>query len=169
MVMKIIDDKVAGNLWRYLSQCLLATLTILAVLLFLDILNETAIIAALGASTFIVFTMPTRYSSDPRRLIGGYIVGLLSGYVSYVLSTSGELTQLMGGRQLMLIIFASLAVGMAMFIMTVTNTEHAPAAGVALGLVLNEWDYVTIIFILGAILWMVGVQKLLKPLLMDLT
>ena len=168
MIMKIVDDKVKENLWKYLSQCFLATLTILAVLLFLDVLDEAAIIAALGSSAFVVFTMPTRYSSDPRRLIGGYIVGLLSGYVSYALSTSNELAQLIGDQQLLLIVFAALAVGIAMFIMTVTNTEHAPAAGVALGLVLNEWDYVTIIFILGAIFWMVGVQKLLKPFLMDL-
>ena len=46
MIMKIVDDKVKENLWKYLSQCFLATLTILAVLLFLDVLDEAAIIAA---------------------------------------------------------------------------------------------------------------------------
>ena len=147
----------------------MATLTILAILLFLDILNEAAIIASLGASAFIVFTMPARYSSDPRRLIGGYIVGVLSGCVAYGLSTSNELAHLTGDSHILLIIFASLAVGIAMFIMTVTNTEHAPAAGVALGLVLNEWDILTIIFILSAILWMAGVKKLLKSYLIDLS
>jgi len=166
--MKLIDVKVKENLWRYLSQCFLATLTIFAILLFLDILNEAAIIAALGASAFIVFTMPTKYSSEPRRLIGGYIVGVLIGCSFYFLSISTEFASLFGNHQLSLAIFASLAVGIAMFIMAVTNSEHAPAAGIALGLVLNEWDYVTIIFILGAILWMAGVRKLLKPLLMDL-
>jgi len=166
--MKLIDVKVKENLWRYLSQCFLATLTIFAILLFLDILNEAAIIAALGASAFIVFTMPTKYSSEPRRLIGGYIVGVLIGCSFYFLSISPEFASLFGNHQLSLAIFASLAVGIAMFIMAVTNSEHAPAAGIALGLVLNEWDYVTIIFILGAILWMAGVRKLLKPLLMDL-
>ena len=166
--MKLIDIKVKENLWRYLSQCFLAALTIFVILLFLDILNEAAIIAALGASAFIVFTMPTKYSSEPRRLIGGYIVGVLIGCSFYFLSISNEFASLFGNQQLSLAIFASLAVGIAMFIMAVTNSEHAPAAGIALGLVLNEWDYVTIIFILGAILWMAGVRKLLKPLLMDL-
>jgi len=112
--------------------------------------------------------MPTKYSSEPRRLIGGYIVGVLIGCSFYFLSISNEFFSLFGDHQLSLAIFASLAVGIAMFIMAVTNSEHAPAAGIALGLVLNEWDYVTIIFILGAILWMAGVRKLLKPLLMDL-
>ena len=168
--MKLIDRKVRENLWRYLSQCFLATLTILAVLLFLDILNEAAIIAALGASAFVVFTMPTKYSSDPRRLIGGYTVGVTIGCSFHFLSTSNKFFgPLIGNHQLSLILCASVAVGMSMFIMSVTNTEHAPAAGIALGLVLNRWDYITIIFILGAILWMAGVRKLLKPLLIDLT
>jgi CBS-domain-containing membrane protein len=70
--MEIIDIKTRKNIWRYISQCILATVTILAILFFLDVLTETAIIAALGASAFIVFTMPNTYSSDPRRLIGGY-------------------------------------------------------------------------------------------------
>jgi CBS-domain-containing membrane protein len=166
--MRLIDRKVRKNLWRYMAQCFLAALTILAVLLFLDILNEAAIIAALGSSAFVVFTMPTRYSSDPRRLVGGYIVGVLIGCSFYFLATSNEFDSLIGDQKLSLVICASLAVGIAMFMMAITNTEHAPAAGIALGLVLNEWDYITIIFILGAILWMAGVKKLLKPLLLDL-
>jgi hypothetical protein len=52
--------------------------------------------------------------------------------------------------------------------MAVTNTEHAPAAGIALGLVINRWDYLTIIFIFLAILWLVGIKILLKKYLMDL-
>jgi CBS-domain-containing membrane protein len=166
--MKLIDRKVRENLRRYVSQCFLATLTILAILLFLDILNEAAIIAALGASAFIVFTMPTKYSSDPRRLVGGYMVGVCVGCFFYFLSNYNRFILPIGNQQLSLVIFASLAVGIAMFVMAVTNTEHAPAAGVALGLVINNWDYITIIFILGAILWMASVRRLLKPLLMDL-
>ena len=54
---------------------------------FLDVLNEAALITALGASAFIVFTMPTQYSSDPRRLIGGYIVGLLVGFIFFLISS----------------------------------------------------------------------------------
>jgi hypothetical protein len=53
--------------------------------------------------------------------------------------------------------------------MTITNTEHAPAAGIALGLVINQWTYLTIIFILIAIIWMASVKKILRPYLMNLT
>ncbi|MEA3457847.1 MAG: HPP family protein, partial [Candidatus Thermoplasmatota archaeon] len=91
-------------------------------------------ITALGASAFIVFTMPTQYSSDPRRLIGGYTVGLASGFIFYLLSTSELGNSLIGNRTTSIVVFGSIAVGSAIFIMAVTNTEHAPAAGIALGL-----------------------------------
>jgi len=52
--------------------------------------------------------------------------------------------------------------------MTITNTEHAPAAGIALGLVINNWDYTTIIFILLAVLWLVTIKTAFKKYLISL-
>jgi CBS-domain-containing membrane protein len=164
----LIDKKFKINKLKYIFQCFLAALTILAVLIFLDVLNEAALIAALGASAFIVFTMPTQYSSDPRRLIGGYIVGLMVGVVFYLISSSDIGYNIIGSHTTTLVVFGSIAVGFAIFIMAVTNTEHAPAAGIALGLVINKWDYLTIIFIIIAVFWFVGIQIILKKYLMDL-
>lgn len=164
----LIDKKFKKNTLKYVFQCLLATLTFLAILLFLNILNEIAIITALGASTFIVFTMPKQYSSDPRRLIGGYFIGLIIGFIFYTISTSNFSATLIGHNTTSLIIFGSAAVGSSIFIMAITNTEHAPAAGIALGLVINKWDYITIIYIVLAIVWMYGIKTLLRKYLMDL-
>jgi CBS-domain-containing membrane protein len=164
----IFDKKFRKNTPKYIFQCFLASLTILAVLVFLDVLNEAALITALGASAFIVFTMPTQYSSDPRRLIGGYIVGLCVGFIFYLISTSELSNSLIGNHTTTLVIFGSIAVGFAIFIMAVTNTEHAPAAGIALGLVINKWDYLTIIFIIIAIVWLAGIKIILKRYMMDL-
>jgi len=164
----LFDKKFRKNTLKYVFQCFLATLTMLAVLIFLDVLNEAALITALGASAFIVFTMPTQYSSDPRRIIGGYIVGLAVGLLFYFISISEIVTDLIGNHTTSLIVFGSIAVGFSIFIMAVTNTEHAPAAGIALGLVISNWDYLTIIFIILAVFWFVGIQILLKKYLMDL-
>jgi CBS-domain-containing membrane protein len=164
----IIDKKVSKNLLRYLGQCFLATLTILAVLLFLDLLTETAIIASLGASAFIVFTMPRTYSSDPRRLIGGYIVGILIGILFNQFSNLEQTKYLFFNETTSLVVFGAIAVGIAIFVMAITNTEHAPAAGIALGLVINQWTPKTILFILIAIIWMASVRKILKPYIIDL-
>jgi len=167
--MMLFDEKLKKNLGRYILQCFLATLTILAVLLFLDVLTETAIIAALGASAFIVFTMPKTYSSDMRRLLGGYIVGTSVGIMFHFISISKEAESIFANSSAPLILFGAMSVGIAIFIMAITNTEHAPAAGIALGLVINQWTFMTVLFILIAILWMASVKKLLKSYLMNLT
>lgn len=164
----LIDKKFKKNTLKYLFQCLLATLTIFAVLLFLDVLNEAALITALGASAFIVFTMPTQYSSDSRRLIGGYFVGLIVGFIFYFISISDIGNNIFANNTTSLVVFGSLAVGVSIFIMAVTNTEHAPAAGIALGLVISKWDYLTIAFIICAIFWLAGIKLLLKKYMMDL-
>jgi len=167
----ILDKKFKNNSLKYIFQCILASLTVLAILIFLDVLNEAALITALGASAFIVFTMPSQYSSDPRRLIGGYVVGLFVGFIFYIISTSritDIINNITGISSASLIIFGSIAVGFSIFIMAVTNTEHAPAAGIALGLVINNWDYLTIIFIILAIVWFVSIKIILKKYLMDL-
>ena len=164
----LIDKKFKKDRLKYIFQCCLATLTILAVLIFLDVLNEAALITALGASAFIVFTMPTQYSSDPRRLIGGYIVGLIVGFIFYILLKSTISTNLFENEMTILIVFGAISVGFAILIMAVTNTEHAPAAGIALGLVINKWDYLTIIFIIIAIVWLASIRIILKKYMMDL-
>jgi len=163
-----IDKKFKKNTYKYIGQCFLASLTILAILFFLDILNETAIISSLGASVFIVFTMPTQYSSDPRRLIGGYFVGLTVGFIFFIISSSSFMNDLISYHTTIFVIFGSMAVGFSIFIMAVTNTEHAPAAGIALGLVINSWDGLTILYILVALFWMISIKLLLRKYLMDL-
>ncbi len=68
-----------------------------------------------------------------------------------------------------LILLAATSVGVSIFIMTMLNTEHAPAAGVALGLVIQEWTIITIIFIITSIIWMTLIKNLLKNWMIDLT
>ena len=166
--MRLFDRKFRKNVHRYVFQCALATLTILAVLFFLDVLSETAIIAALGASAFVVFAIPNSYSSDSRRLIGGYLVGISVGIICYNISIIFPTSDFFTNTEMSLIVFGAVAVGVAIFIMAITNTEHPPAAGIALGLVINKWDLITIIFILCAITWLTSIRKILKPHLLDL-
>ena len=107
--MRFFDKKFRKNAHRYILQCVLATLTILAVLIF--VLTETAIIAALGASAFIVFTMPNKYSSDPRRLIGGYIVGIVVGMLCNYISFIEYLSNFFITQKMALIVFGAIFFG----------------------------------------------------------
>ena len=67
-----------------------------------------------------------------------------------------------------LIVFAALATGLAMFLMVVTRTEHPPAAALALGLVLNEWDPLTLLVVISGVVGLSICKRLVLPILMDL-
>lgn len=55
----------------YIVQSLFATVAVVINLYFVEVLTHAAIVAALGASTFIVFVMPHSITAQPKRLIGG--------------------------------------------------------------------------------------------------
>jgi len=60
-------------------QSLLATIVLTIILYFENIFTRTAIIASLGATTFIIFAMPKYATAQLRRVIGGYIIGIIVG------------------------------------------------------------------------------------------
>jgi len=165
---QIISEKARQDLRPYLLQSMLATLTIFFILIFLDTLSHTAIIAALGSSAFQVFTRPRAYSSRPRTLLGGYLVGISVGTIFYGATLLTAFLSLPVPQVVVLVIFSAMAVGGAIFLMVITNTEHSPAAGLALGLVLNQWDHKTLMFIIVAVVVMVLLRKVLQPYMVDL-
>ncbi len=127
---------------------------------------EMAIIASLGATAFTVFSMPRSYAAEPRRVIGGYGFGIAVGLLCHL---SMRWSTSLVAEETTLVVFGSLAVALAIFAMAATNTEHAPAAGIALGLVVNTWSTGTLAFVVAAMLWMAAVRYLLRSHLMNLT
>ena len=155
------------NLRRYLLQCSLAGAVVFVLLLVLDTVTQTVLIAALGASTFIAFAVPLSLHSSPRHMIGGYVVGIISGCLMSTLHTSIDVSSLFISNAAM-IIFGALATSMAMFIMVVTRTEQPPAAALALGLVLNEWNWLTIVVVLAGVIGLSIFNRMGRPMLRDL-
>jgi CBS-domain-containing membrane protein len=67
------------------------------------------------------------------------------------------------------VVFGAAAVGLAMLAMALTNTEHPPAAGLALGFVLlEEWRWITPAAVLGGIVALCLIRAALRPALRDL-
>jgi CBS-domain-containing membrane protein len=164
----MLDRRFRSHAKRYVLQSGLATLAVLVVLLILDTISNTVIIAALGASSFIAFAMPKARTSRPRYLIGGYVVGTVSGVLCYFLSVLPFFAQVPVVQDRLDVVFGALSVGLAIFTMVVTNTEHPPAAGLALGFVLNEWNVFTVIVVVVGIVSLSIIKRLLEPLLVDL-
>lgn len=164
----LLDPKFREQPLRYLAQCSLAFVAILSVLSFLNLAKQTTMVASFGASTFIVFAMPSSWSAQPRGLVGGYLVGsLVGGGLSRLLRLAALRHYFLDGTHAV-VGCAALAVGLCMLLMVLTNTEHPPAVGVALALVVNPWDASTVLFLLLAASILAIFHKLCRPWLIDL-
>jgi CBS-domain-containing membrane protein len=151
---------------RYALQCGLAGLVVFVLLLVLDAVTQTVLIAALGASAFIAFAVPRSLHSGPRHMIGSYVVGILAGSLMSTLATLINVSPT--ADHAVMIIFGAIAISLAMFTMVVTRTEHPPAAALALGLVLNEWSLLTLVVVLSGIVGLSIIKQLVLPALLDL-
>jgi len=163
---RFFDEKFRNNKSRYIIQSALGGLAVVAALLLFDVVHHPAIIASFGASTLVAFAMPHHKISGPRYLIGGYVIGVAVGASIHYLTVFPVELYLI--QVLMHVLAGGAAVGLAIFLMSVTNTEHAPAAGIALGFVINDWTFHTIIMILAGIIVISTIQKILKSWMIDL-
>jgi CBS-domain-containing membrane protein len=158
------DIKVRKQFGRYILQCAIAGAVAFVFLSFLNVLEHMGLVAALGATTFMTFTMPHRVSTRARYVVGGYISGIIAGILCNFILTGLVAPSYDNGLALM----GAVAVAVAGLIMVSTNTEHPPAAGAALGLVLQPWTYPTVIFVLASAVFLSVAKHYLKPIMIDL-
>lgn len=168
MNMKMLNPKVMRDIKPYLFQSALATFTMLIVLMYLNGLFHAAIVASLGSTAFTIFAMPKSRAAGTRPVICGYLIAMGVGLLCYSVSLLPKMIFSQAADRPLFIIFGSLAVGLSIFLMILANSEHPPAAGMALWLVLSSWDRTTITFVMTAILMMALVKYLLKDRLVDL-
>ena len=71
-------------------------------------------------------------------------------------------------QELVISISGALAVGLSIFLMAITNTEHPPAAATALGIVIGGWSNGVIAFILLGAISLALTRRLLRGYLKDL-
>lgn len=137
--MKLLDSKFKNNKKQYVLQCLMATVSLLIIFGTIDYVLHTVIVASLGATSFIVFTLPHKNSSRARYILGGYVLGTVAGSICALLvSLHILLTPMLVG---------ALAVGLSMFLMVIFNMEHPPASAFALGIAIEGFDLRTVFFV----------------------
>ena len=166
--MEIIDKAFIRTPKSYIIQSLLAVVTVAIILYFVEVLTHAAIVAALGASAFIVFAMPHSITARPRRLIGGHIVGIICGSLCYYTFLTGPLGELTANWEFISWSVCALSVGLSIFLMAITNTEHPPASATALGIVAHGWSYQVVIFVLLCAISLAIIRRLLRGYLRDL-
>ncbi|MBI4288099.1 MAG: HPP family protein [Chloroflexi bacterium] len=145
--------------WRtYALQSFLAAAFLFPLFLFLT-LQYAVIIASIGASAFIVFATPKSLLARPRAVVGGQLTGLLSGYLCSLISHSSLVFTTLA---------YSLAVGLALFLMVVTSTEHPPAAATSLGMAITGFSWAAVIAVIISIVALSVIHHFLKPHLEDI-
>jgi CBS-domain-containing membrane protein len=148
------------RLWKhYIYQSFLAAVVVFVVLLLLTI-QHAVIIASIGATAFIVFTMPRNICAKPRRVIGGHIVGLVSGSLCALIPHSSTLAN---------ISIIAFAVGISICLMVAIDVEHPPASGTALGVALTGFTPSVMIAVLTSSVILSLAHTFSKKFLKDLT
>jgi len=158
-----IDEGFKQAPGHYLLQTLMALVTMVALVIGLGALTNGAVVAALGASAFIVFAMPKHATAEPRRLIGGHVMCVAIGLICSIPLRLGWIGSVVGQG-----LVGAVAVALAIFAMVVFDAEHPPAAGNALAFAVSSiaWDHVG--FTLGAVVFLAGVHYVLRGWLRDL-
>ena len=65
-------------------------------------------------------------------------------------------------------LIAALSVGLSILLMVMTDTEHPPAAGTALGLIIPGWSWSAVVFIICGALILSMMRLVLRPKLINL-
>jgi CBS-domain-containing membrane protein len=137
---------------------LLAAVVIFIIFLVLSA-EHAVIVASIGSTAFIVFTMPRYPTAKSRRVIGGHLVGFLCGTLANAILINSTISP---------IIIYSLTVGISIFGMVVLDFEHPPACGTALGVALNSFSFKVMIAILTSTIILSLAHHYLKRYLKDL-
>jgi CBS-domain-containing membrane protein len=148
-----------GPHWRgYLLQSAFAAVSVFVILVVLRQQN-LAVAVSLAATAFTVFAMPGSVTASTRNVIGGHLIGLTFGAVFALLPQDGVLMQdaMYAG-----------AVGGAMLVMAATNTEHPPAAGTALGVVITGPAWRVMLGVAVGVAVLAAIHRFLRPFLRDL-
>ncbi len=165
--MELFDRKFKEQKKQFFLQCFLAMVSVLTVLIILEAIASAAIVAALGATAFIVFAIPRARSSAARVIIGGYVIGTVLGTIWHwpaQLKPSGNPVT----DRYLALACGAVAVGLAIFVMAITNHEHPPAVGVALGLAIGEWRYETVVVIMVGVIGLCVAKWVLREWMKDL-
>ena len=163
--LRLIDERFREDPGHYVLQTLLAFGVIAAIVVGMGILISGTVVAALGASAFIVFAMPHYKTARPRHLIGGHALCLSIGLLC---SVPVRLIDGLADNEIVLGLIAAAAVSLAIFGMVITDTEHPPAAGNALAFAVASFGVRHVLFTVGAVVLLATARHLLRGWLRDL-
>ena len=161
-----VNPNIKGHWARYVGQAVLAVLAMLAVLLFIDSVADAALVAGLGSTVVTAFLHPHAPSGRLRAIIGGHLCGLIVGSVLAVIFINAELfANTMAYTDVLIM---GISVGLTILAMGLTDTEHPPAAGIAISMAARPWDLNVFMYILIAVLILALIRFIFKRVIKEI-
>jgi len=162
--------------FRFLLQILGAVFMTALILTLMSVDSTSQLLWAVGAGSlastvFIIFTLPNSLVAEPRRIVGGYLIAFVMG--SLVHLGLREIFDFVSSHFILqnahvFWISGAVAMGLAMILMVLLDSQHPPAAGFSLVLVLGLREYYTLGIILLSVFILALIKYFLAPWLMDL-
>ena len=154
---------------RYLWQSALAAAVMLIVMLMVDSLADAVLAAGLGSSAVIVFVHPNSSSAALRHLVGGHVLGLTVGALtSFALFHAGWVPVPDSSHHLAADIAAAMTLGVVILLMSITDTEHPPAAATGLGFALQSLEFTLVMLFIAAVLTLAAGKVIFRAYIRDL-
>ena len=164
----VIDRNLPGRAHNYIPQCGLASLSLFLILLVQDALIEVAIVVDVASTAFTIFVYPNSIASTPRRVVGGHAVAVLSGAAMTGILLILSVDNIAPDIRFVVDIAAALSIGLGALLMVITNTEHPPAAGIAVALVIDPWSWTAIFFVISSAIILSIARIIPRPKLTNL-
>jgi CBS-domain-containing membrane protein len=155
---RAFDSRFRPHWVSYVLQSALAAVAVFVALVALRQQN-LVVVASLAATAFTVFAVPSSITASPRNVIGGHMIGLAFGSAFALLPHDAGFAQDS---------LYAMAVGCSMLAMAATNTEHPPAAGTALGVVIAGFSARVVFGVVVGVAVLSVIHGLLRPFLRDL-
>ncbi len=158
-------------------QPLCATLFLFSVLICFKIFSASSFLWAVGAgslasSCYIVFGSPSSHAAEPKVIILGYIIGIVSGEaVRFLIQSQTSMPNeflIHTDYFYWYSLLAVISVTLTLYAMSIFKVKHPPAAGIALVLVLESCNWSILFIIFLAALVLAWIKLFLNDYLIDL-
>jgi hypothetical protein len=151
--MEMEVNKIRYSITKYhFIQSIFAGLFITLIILIGESFSNNVINAAIGSSVALVFLHPKNAQNNFKSLVGGNCIAILSFLLLYFIFSifNQELFVTINNKDFH--IFSGLSLTLCLLLMSISDTEHIPAAGTSIGLSVHNFDFTLIVFILISIL-----------------
>ena len=164
----LIDPHLRGRAGSYAAQPVLATIAMMVILLLEDVVLRAAVVVAMASTVFTIFVVPNSVAATSRKVVGGHVMGVAAGSLVAAVIGLPSIAPMVEDSRLLFDSLAALTVGLSIALMVVTDAEHPPAAGAALGLVVHGWTLSSVGVILIEAVALSVIRMVLRPRLVNL-